>query len=199
MQMIDLERAVGLDRIAVVASAAVVGRCDDLTRPTPCDGWSLGDLLAHMTVQHHGFARAAAGEVTTVADWRPQPIRHAVGDYVDACAHVLGSFAAVAEPAAPVVLPEIRDEPIPAQMAIGFHLLDYVVHTWDVAVCVGCDMPFGPDVLDAAVAVARQVPDGAARDRPGAAFAHALPSTPGASALEETLRLTGRDPDWRPR
>ncbi|NML52559.1 hypothetical protein HHL19_17940 [Streptomyces sp. R302] len=30
----------------------------DLTRPTPCAGWDLKDLLDHMTAQHHGFAAA---------------------------------------------------------------------------------------------------------------------------------------------
>jgi gas vesicle protein len=34
----------------------------DLTRPTPCAGWTLHGLLAHMTTQHYGFAAAAAGQ-----------------------------------------------------------------------------------------------------------------------------------------
>lgn len=34
-----------------------------MSRPTPCAGWSLRDLLARMTVQHRGFAAAAAGPI----------------------------------------------------------------------------------------------------------------------------------------
>jgi uncharacterized protein (TIGR03086 family) len=192
MQTIGLERLVHLDRQAVLASEAVVRRCTDLSLPTPCAGWNLADLIAHMTVQHHGFARAVRGEATTVDDWRPRPTPHAGRDYVDACA------AALADPAAPVSLPEVRDEPIPAQVAVGFHLVDYVVHTWDVAVSIGQGVTFDDDTLAAAVAVASRVPDGANREAPGGAFAHALPVPAGASVLDEVLLLLGRDPGRTP-
>ena len=50
-----------LHRIAVLQSIDVVNtvREADLVRPTPCEDWDLLDLLAHMTVQHRGFAAAA--------------------------------------------------------------------------------------------------------------------------------------------
>jgi uncharacterized protein (TIGR03086 family) len=198
MQTISLDQLVRLDRKAVLASETVVRRCTDLTLSTPCAGWDLADLIAHMTVQHHCFARAVRGEATTIDDWRPRPTRHAGRDYVDACAAVLASFAAVADPAAPVTLPEVRDAPVPAQIAVGFHLVDYVVHTWDVAVSIGQRVTFDDDTLQAALAVAKQVPDGANRDAPGSAFAHALPVPPGASVLDEVLLLLGRDPASTP-
>jgi hypothetical protein len=45
-----------LDRVAVRASIDVVSQVvpADLARPTPCQAWTLRDLLAHMTAQHHG-------------------------------------------------------------------------------------------------------------------------------------------------
>jgi Mycothiol maleylpyruvate isomerase N-terminal domain len=51
-------------RIAVLASVDVINTVTskDLHRATPCDGWDLSQLLAHMTVQHHGFAAAARGD-----------------------------------------------------------------------------------------------------------------------------------------
>ena len=52
-----------LDRRAVRASVDMVAKVtiEDLGRPTPCAGWTLADLLAHMTAQHRGFAAAAEG------------------------------------------------------------------------------------------------------------------------------------------
>lgn len=197
MQIIELEGLLALHRRAVVGSVAVVGRCDDLTVPTPCRGWQLSDLLAHMTVQHRGFARAVAGEVTTVEEWDPVPLAEPVRDYVSAAAEVLGTFAAARDPQAPVTLPEVRTAPVPAQTAIGFHLLDYVVHAWDVAVSVGADVPIDQDVVRVAVAVGRQIPDGLNREAPDASFAHALPVPADADPLDELLLLTGRDPAWR--
>ena len=51
----------GPHRVAVLNSIALVDsvRVADLGAPTPCAGWNLADLLAHMTAQHRGFAMAA--------------------------------------------------------------------------------------------------------------------------------------------
>src|SRR6266568_1980176 len=61
-----------LDAGAVLASVKVVSAvtAGDLGRPTPCAGWTLGDLLAHMTVQHDGFAAAAAGRGGDLTVWQ---------------------------------------------------------------------------------------------------------------------------------
>jgi len=58
-----------LNRRAVQASVEVVSQVDpgDLGRPTPCSQWSLGELLAHMTIQHRGFAAPAPGAALTPA------------------------------------------------------------------------------------------------------------------------------------
>ena len=50
-------------RTAIESSVEVIRRVrsDMLTLPTPCAGWTLADLLTHMTAQHHGFAAAARG------------------------------------------------------------------------------------------------------------------------------------------
>src|ERR1700722_14392298 len=69
-----------LHRIAVLASVDVVSviTTDDLAKPTPCVGWSLADLLAHMTVQHRGFAAAARGHGADEAIWQPATVADAV-------------------------------------------------------------------------------------------------------------------------
>ena len=60
-----------LDRVAVRASVDVVTQmaATDLARPTPCQAWTLRDLLARMTAQHHGFAAAARGDGADLAGW----------------------------------------------------------------------------------------------------------------------------------
>ena len=65
-----------LHRIAVLASVDVVSAvtADDLAKPTPCAGWNLADLLAHMTVQHRGFAAAARGHGADEAIWQPATV-----------------------------------------------------------------------------------------------------------------------------
>jgi uncharacterized protein (TIGR03086 family) len=189
-----------LDRRAVEVSGKIVGSvtADRLGLPTPCSEWDLGALLAHMTVQHHGFAAAVAGERTTLADWAPAPSSDdPVGDYAAAVDRVLASFAAPGATTGTAYLPEIRGGvTVPAAMAMGFHLVDYVVHSWDVAVSIGVPVGFDDEVLAAALVVAGQVPDDEQSRGPGLSFAAALPAPSGATPLDRVLTALGRAPDW---
>lgn len=170
-------------------SVACRVRSSELGRPTPCGGWSVTDLLAHMSVQHRGFAAAARG---AEADWTPVAGADPVADYLCASGEVLRAFAA---PGPMFALPEIAPVPFPAEQAIGFHFLDYVVHSWDLARAIGAPLSFEDGLLEPALALAREVPGGESRTRPGAAFAPALPPA-GDSRLDEVLTLLGRSPNW---
>ncbi|MFD0887050.1 maleylpyruvate isomerase family mycothiol-dependent enzyme [Streptosporangium algeriense] len=84
------------DRRAVPAGVDVVAEVtlDDLGRPTPCEGWTVADLLAHMTVRHHGFAAAARGTGADLEVWKVRPLGDdAVPLYTRAAEDVLAAFA----------------------------------------------------------------------------------------------------------
>src|SRR4051794_8368790 len=85
------------NRRAVRASADLVARmsADDLGRPTPCAGWTMADLLEHMTAQHHGFAAAAEGDGGDPSRWALAPTSDdPVADYLASVEVVLDAFAA---------------------------------------------------------------------------------------------------------
>jgi uncharacterized protein (TIGR03086 family) len=169
----------------------------DLGRPTPCGDWTLGDLLSHMIAQHYGFAAAAAGEGADLARWQPRPVAAPVAEYRAAAEQVLASFAADGVLDRELALPEISTaQPFPAAQAISFHFVDYVVHGWDVARSIGVDYRLEPDLLAAALPVARAVPDGEQRSAPGAAFAPALAVREDMDALDQILAMLGRRPSW---
>lgn len=161
---------VQLDARAVRASVQLVAHASaaDLFRPTPCANWTLADLLAHMTAQHNGFAAAAAGDGADLVHWQTgAPVADPVGEYAAAAERVVSAFAAANVRAGCFVLPEISPElRFPAEEAIGFHFVDYVVHGWDVARALGRRYDLEPDVLAAALPIARAVPDGDRRRRP---------------------------------
>ena len=126
-------------RVAVLASVDVVNAVtpEQLRAPTPCAGWNLADLLAHMTVQHRGFAAAARGGGADPAVWRPDTVADAVaadpaGVYAAAAGDVLDAFTAEGVLDATFALPEFGPgAAVPGGLAIGFHFVDYVVHGWD--------------------------------------------------------------------
>ena len=170
----------------------------DLAKPTPCDGWSVRDLLAHMTVQHDGFAAAAAGDGADLARWQPrEPGADPAGEYAAAAGRVLAAFAADGVLGRKFTLPEIS--PVlrfPAPQAIGFHFVDYVVHGWDVARSLGRDFELASATLDAALAVARAVPDGEPRRRGLMPFAPGVPVAATAAVFDQIVALLGRRPGW---
>jgi uncharacterized protein (TIGR03086 family) len=170
----------------------------DLAKPTPCAGWNVRDLLAHMTVQHDGFAAAAAGDGADQAHWQPRAAAaDPVGEYAAAAGRVLAAFAADGALGREFTLPEIS--PVlrfPAAQAISFHFVDYVVHGWDVARSLGREFALAPATLDAALAVARAVPDGEPRRRGLMPFAPGVPVAATAAVLDQIVALLGRRPGW---
>src|SRR6266568_4055863 len=111
-----------------------------------------------------------------------------------------GLLAAFAEEGAlnrEVSLPEIStSQTVPAAQAIGFHLVDYVVHGWDVARSLGVSLELDPDVAEAALRIALAVPDGLDRLGPGSAFRPSQPAPAGASQLSRIVSALGRSPSW---
>jgi uncharacterized protein (TIGR03086 family) len=189
-----------LDRRAVQASVEVVSRvtAGDLGRPTPCSQWSLGELLAHMTAQHHGFAAAAAGGGADLAVWQAGPAAaDPVGAYAEAADAVLAAFAEDGAVDRQFALPEISTEmTFPGRQAMAFHLVDYVAHGWDVARSLGTGFEPDPEVLAVALKVAQAVPDGPGRLEPGSAFRPAVAAPDGAGTLDRIVALLGRPPGW---
>ncbi|MFF3200753.1 TIGR03086 family metal-binding protein [Streptomyces sp. NPDC002962] len=171
----------------------------DLIRPTPCPAWTLADLLAHMTAQHRGFAAAAFGHGQNLAHWRVRPLgEDAAAEYGEAAEQAIHAFAAVDGPGRPFLLPELPAvQTVPAARAIGFHLIDYVAHSWDIASSLALPYDPGPELLAAALPLACAVPDGDFRLAPNSPFRPALPAGDGASTLERILTALGRTPGWR--
>ncbi|MFC0540168.1 TIGR03086 family metal-binding protein [Kutzneria chonburiensis] len=184
-------------RAVIRASVEVVARVrtDDLGRPTPCAEWTLAELLAHMTAQHRGFAAAARGNGSDLAAWEVRPLGASpVADYTDAAVDLLAAFAS---PAPEFELPEFQPvSTFPAAQAISFHLIDYVVHAWDVARSLGLDYVLPAGVADLALRIALLVPDGDNRLAPDSPFAPALTAADEADPLARILTALGRSPEW---
>ncbi|MCX4768817.1 TIGR03086 family metal-binding protein [Streptomyces sp. NBC_01260] len=201
MDIVQLDRAAVLESVRIVESAGPA----DWDRPTPCSRWTLRRLVEHMGAQHLGFAAASRGEGAGAAVWETRP----AGDdpaarYREAADAVLEAFAEPGVLERRFALPEIdAAATFAAATAIGFHFIDYVVHSWDAAASLGMRTAFPPDVVEAALPIALRVPGGERRERPGAAFRPALPCDEGAGGdRADTFRLVlstlGRSPDWSP-
>jgi uncharacterized protein (TIGR03086 family) len=188
-----------LDAIATRKSLDLVERItpEDLTKTTPCASWTLHGLLSHMATQHHGFAAAADGDGADPAHWRTIRLgEDPVADYRASVNRVLSAFAVHDLEDRKFTLPEFAaDFTFAADKALGFHFIDYVVHSWDVAKTLGLPISFEKEVLDVALKLTESIPDGENRVAPGAAFGPAV-KTAGTSTLDTIVAMLGRSPSW---
>jgi uncharacterized protein (TIGR03086 family) len=170
---------------------------NDLTRATPCAGWTLADLLAHMIVQHRGFAVAATGAQSALPEWEPRPLSaDPVAEYDAAAEEVIAALADETVADREIWLPELAPRPFRAIDALTFQLVDDVVHAWDLARALDVPLSVDEDLAEAALAIGLRVPGDPARRGPGFPFAAGRPAPADASALDRTLLALGRSPAW---
>jgi uncharacterized protein (TIGR03086 family) len=187
------EQVRDLDRRAVELSVAFAAPAtpDQLDRPTPCAGWTLGDLLRHMVANHRGFAAAARGEPTRPEVWQDADL----GDdpaaaYKIAAEDVVEAFAADG----------VLDRPLevygygvfPGRSAIRMHFVDYLVHGWDVARSLGDPGVLDPELAQAGLAIALRWP----YQRPDKAFGVKVEVPGSAPAADRLIAYLGRSPAW---
>jgi uncharacterized protein (TIGR03086 family) len=116
--------------------------------------------------------------------------------YQDSAAAVTAAFAA----------PDVYDRQVevrefgifPGQVAISMHIVDFLVHGWDVAASNAAPYRPDPGLAAAALAIACQWPDSPKSRGPGAAFNTRVSVPTDAPDFERLLGLLGRSPLWAP-
>lgn len=125
-----LERALGYTR-------GRLARVDDdlLDRPTPCEGWTLGDLLAHMEDALDAFTEAAGGEVVVHVGSRAEGRVAAIQQ--KACA-LLGAWGGPS-PGDVVIATTGGGLDLMSSVLVATAALEVTVHGWDVGRATGED------------------------------------------------------------
>lgn len=179
-----LERALGYTRgrLALVTPAG-------LDAPTPCAGWTLGALLAHMDDALDAFLEASTGPVALTGARTGRRDGVTVAGIQDKACALLGAWTTHAEGRRTSVA--VGDRPVPAGLLVAAAALEVTVHGWDVGRATG-ELARIP----AALAVALGPVAGALvtdEDR-GLRFAEARPVRPGAAPDHALLAHLGRVP-----
>jgi uncharacterized protein (TIGR03086 family) len=180
MELVD-----ALDQTFAQAQRVIAGT--DASRyadKTPCEEWTVQDLLAHMIGVVAGMADAANA--------RPQA-EFTLG--TDPAAQFKAAAAAALEGwRAPGILDRIIEfgpGPMPGRVLAGINLLDTATHTWDLATATGQPADLPDDVAEAALDASASIVS--AELRPGR-FAAAIPTPDGASHTERLVAFLGRTP-----
>lgn len=157
--------------------------CHDIDRPTPCAGWSLADLLAHMEDALDAFAEAAGGTVG-LHSAAPTALATRVRSLELKACGLLGTWMSAATPYV-----DVGGHPLPVDTIARVAALEIAVHGWDVRRSIGQERPL-PEPLAAALLPSALRIALAEDDR----FAPPVPVDIEAPAGAHVLALLGRAP-----
>jgi len=198
MKMSNVDLGPAAERLA-----DLVARVDDgeLSKPTPCPAYTLGDLIDHVG----GFALAftAAGNKDNGAHTEQGPSGDASRLRDDWRKRIPRDLATLARtwraPGAWAGMTRIAGMDAPGAM-VGLTVADeLVVHGWDVARATGQSYSCEPELLDAARNFLEQVTSPDTPAGPEVPFGPSRQVPGNAPLLDRVVALAGRDPSWSPR
>lgn len=167
---------------------------DDWSRPTPCSEWDVRALVHHVVEEQRWVPPLLAGAtIEEVGDELSGDLLGA--DPTAAVQQAAGDAeAAVADsrpPGGRVHLSYGDEEP---EEYIRQVAADHLVHGWDLAVAIGGDAQFDPEVV---AEVAAWFADREDLYRAGGGIAERPPNS-SADPQDRLLTAFGRDPRWEP-
>jgi uncharacterized protein (TIGR03086 family) len=185
-----LDEAHAALRSAVAGVPAGAG--DD---PTPCEGWTVTQVLQHAAGDQQGFAAVlTGGPFPDENPFAPSGVlagpMAALLEPALAAARRAWSTVDPADAAVPTPLPQGA---LPPAVAVGACALDAAVHAWDIAVATGQPSPLTAPLARTLLGVARAIVEPL---RAFGAYAPALADEAGDDDVAALLRYLGRRPGW---
>lgn len=166
--------------------------------PTPCTGWTVRDLVNHMTRGNLSYANLLQGG--TAAEFLRQRDEDALGTdpagaYASSVRACAGAFAV---PGAPDRLVDYPLGEIPGRQALAVRTADSTIHTWDLARAVGAEEQLDDGLVTWITDHLRQIYAGLAETPVSAETAHRFfaaphgPAADDASRQDRLLHIMGR-------
>jgi uncharacterized protein (TIGR03086 family) len=159
-------------------------RPDQHDNKTPCEEWTVRDLLQHAIGVVAGLGAAASRSPGGPLDLGPDP----AAQFGQVAASTLAAWRA------PGVFDQLLDfgaGPMPGRVVAGINLLDTATHTWDIATATGQPAQLPDDVATAALEVSRATISPEIR---AGRFGPELPAPGGAGPTEQLVAFLGRQP-----
>lgn len=188
-----------LDPPARQLAALLNGVTDDrLSARTPCEAWTVGDLLDHVMGLTVAFRDAATKASVPVAGDRPPEPSAA---HLDPAwrsrlpARLDALVAAWRDPGAWEGTTEVGGVTLPGAVAGQVGANELVMHGWDLARATG--QPFECD-LGIAEAIVALLAESVDEEGQEGMFGPVVRVPSDAPVLDRALGLNGRDPSWRP-
>lgn len=172
-------------------------RDEQLSARTPCEHYSLEELIKHVDGLSVAFTAAAEKNLGPMTSTPPGGETEPLGD--DWRSRIEAQLQMMAEvwhnPAAWDGMTQAGGVELPGAMAGIIAADELVIHGWDIARASGQPFECDAGALGAATQFVEEMSEpGQSRD---GLFGPAVPVPDDATALERVIALSGRDPRWR--
>ena len=178
---------------AALRSAVAAVPSADWGAPTPCELWSVTQVLQHAAGDQLGYAAAITGAPVRAKTRSPRAAgsRGPRPTCSSRPSPPRGTPTVDVEPGTPDVPNPLPQGPLPAETATGACALDAAIHAWDIAVATGQGSPVSPALAALLMPTASAIVEPL---RQYGAYAAALTPDSGDDDLAALLRYLGRDP-----
>jgi uncharacterized protein (TIGR03086 family) len=168
--------------LAVCQRAAFPITDADLTKPTPCAQFDVGQLVDHLLGSLVSLGTMAGGDIPQVSEGSVEERIATTGAATLEAWQRRGLEGPV----------DAGGSELPAQFFAGIVVIELLVHAWDLAVATGGSVEASDELSDEVLAYAARVIRPEARD--GIQFGQEVDLGPDAGSLERLLAFTGRTP-----
>jgi len=169
--------------VTLPACRAVLQRLteEDLSRPTPCTEYSVGEVGQHLVRSMVLLASVAGEQIGTPVAGSLDTTVGATAEAALAAWRHRGLDGSVA----------VGRSALPASLAVEIIPLELLVHGWDIAHATGHHIDVTPEVAGYVLDRAREL---ITADKRGRSFAAELPAGAAATTLQRLVAFTGRAP-----
>jgi uncharacterized protein (TIGR03086 family) len=185
-----LDEARAMLRTAVAAVPA-----DGWQLPTPCEAWTVTQVLQHAALDQEVWAAALSGAPMPGENpFAPSgQLSTSPAAYADHALEASGPAWTKVGDAAQVPTPLPQGPMAPAE-AVAAAALDAAIHAWDIAMATGQGSPLTPELARSLTPVATSIVEPL---RAYGAYARALEAEAGADDAAVLLCYLGRHPGWK--
>src|SRR5271154_3032609 len=176
--------------IALAACRAVLWRLteDDLSRPSPCTEYTVGEVAQHV-VRSMVLLASVAGD--PAAGLAAGPVGPAAGSLEEQVAVTTEAALTAWRRRGVGGTVAVGRSTLPASLAVEIIPMELLVHGWDMARATGQQIDVPPEVADHLLGRAREL---VTEDKRGRSFAAEVPAGPQASALQRLIASPARVP-----
>jgi uncharacterized protein (TIGR03086 family) len=164
---------------------------EQIDNTTPCDDWTVRELLNHVVGGAHMFAGAFTGQAPAGHDGHDGPVDLLGGDPAAAWQGAMEAFeAGVDSPGALDNMVPMPWGPTPGTIVYEILKFDVLVHAWDLAKATGQQVALPDEMVEGTIAVAKQFIS--PELRASGAFGPEVEAPAGASPIERLAAFSGR-------